>query len=767
MGRFGVGQAMRRVEDQRFLTGTGRYTDDISLAGQAVAVVVRSPHAHARISGIDAADARALPGVLGVFTIADLDADGIGSIPCDFAVRNRDGSAMPLPARPVLARGKVRHVGEAVAFVIAETLTAARDAAELVAVDYDPLEAVVDLRAALNPGAPELYDEVPGNLLFDWELGDAAAVDRAFAGAARVVGLDLVNNRLAPTPLEPRSAIGAYDAASGRYTLTTGSQGSHTLRQWLARDVLHIPEQNLRVISPDVGGGFGMRLFLYPEHVLVTWAARRLGRPVRWLAERSESFLSDSHGRDHRSHAELALDNVGRFLALRVSTLANVGAALSQYAVFVPTVSGSGMLTGVYTIPALHVRVRGVMTTTAPVDAYRGAGRPEASYLIERLVDKAARELGLAPDDLRRRNFIPPSAMPYRTAGGKTYDSGDFARTLDDAERLSGWQDFAARRAASEKRGRMRGRGLAYYVETCAGGESETAEVRMSPDGTLTIHIGTQSTGQGHETAFVQMAADALGLAAQAVRVVQGDTDVVAVGAGTGGSRTLTVGGSALAAAVDDLIASGKRIAARALGLAEADVGFTGGVFHGSGSGSLALTEVAGLGPLEGRATWKPQSGTYPNGCHICEVEIDPETGVVTLVDYSIVDDVGVVLNPLLLEGQIIGGAAQGIGQALLEKVVYDPDSGQLLTGTLVDYAMPRADAMPPFRFDTNEVPCRRNPLGVKGAGEAGTIGATPTVINAVVDALAPLGIDHIDMPATPLRVWQAMQAARRGVPTS
>lgn len=785
MGRFGAGQAIRRVEDRRFLTGTGRYTDDIVRPGQAVAVVVRSPYAHAVVTGVDASAACGLAGVLGVFTIADLDADGIGGIPCDFAVTNRDGTRMPLPERPVLARDRVRHVGEPVALVVAETLLAARDAAELVEVDYRPLDAVVDMRAALAPGAPILHDQVPGNLWFDWEMGDATAVEAAFAAAERVVSLDLVNNRLAPTALEPRSAIGEYDGANGRLTLTTGSQGSHALRDWLARDVFRVPAGAVRVVAPDVGGGFGMRLFLYPEHVLVTWAARRLGRPVRWVADRSEGFLADTHGRDHLSQASLALDAEGRFLALQVSTLANLGGVLSQYSGFIPTFGGSGMLTGVYAIPALHVRVRGVATNTGPVDAYRGAGRPEATFLIERLVDKAARAVGVSPVELRRRNFIPASAMPYRTAGGKTYDTGDFAANLDEALRRADWDGFADRRERSRANGTLRGRGLAYYVESCAHGDAEAADIRIGPDGRATILIGTQSTGQGHETAFAQMAAATLGMAVDRVTVVQGDTDRVATGGGTGASRTLAVGGAALAVAMDKVIAMGKQVAARVLGVADAEIDFADGVFHtrDGRNGHLTLGEAAGanlgeaavanLGEaavaagsgLSGHGSYKPPGSTFPNGCHVCEVEVDPDTGAVAIVAYTIVDDVGVILNPLLLEGQIIGGAAQGIGQALLEAVVHDPVSGQLLTGTMVDYAMPRADAMPDFTFATNEIACRRNPLGVKGAGEAGTVGAAPAVINAVVDALASLGIDHIDMPATPLRVWQAIRAAK-GSPT-
>ncbi len=722
--RLGLGLARKRLEDARFLTGTGRYTDDVAPAGQAAAVVVRSPHAHARIRAIDVAAALPSPGVLGVFTAADLDADGIGDIPCKFQVKNRDGTRMPTPPRPVLARDRVRFVGEPVAFVVAETLDQARDAAERVEVDYAPLPAVTAMDDALAPGAPAIHEGVAGNLLFDWEMGSGPDVAAAFARAARIVSLDLINNRLAPVTLEPRGVI-AFEE-DGRLTVTTGSQGSHTLREWLAEDVLHIPPERLRVISPDVGGGFGMRLFLYPEHALIPWAARRLGRPVRWIGERSESFLTDCHGRDHQSRAELALDGDGRFLALRVSTLANVGAALSQYGAFIPTHAGTGMLPGVYAIPALYARVRGVLTNTAPVDAYRGAGRPEAAYLIERLVDRAARAMGLPPDEIRRRNFIPPEAMPHRTAGGKTYDSGDFARVLDAALLRSDWAGFPVRRAEAVSRGKLRGIGLATYIETSGGSDGETAEIRVGTEGKVTVLIGTQSTGQGHETAYAQMAAEGLGIPIERVEVHQGDTDRVATGGGTGASRSLPVGGAALAMAVDALIAQG------------------GAAREGASA----------------KATFTPTASTYPNGCHVSEVEVDPETGAVALIAHTIVDDVGVTVNPLLLEGQIVGGAVQAIGQALFEEVVYDRESGQLPTGSLIDYALPRAADVPVFRFSTLNTPCRTNPLGIKGAGEAGTIGAAPAVINALLDALSPLGVDRIDMPATPLRVWQSIQEA-------
>lgn len=759
MGRFGAGQAVRRLEDQRFLTGTGRYTDDIDLPGQARGQVLRSPYAHARIRAIDTTAAKAAPGVLAVLTAADLNAAGIGDIPVSFSPQNRDGSQMVPPRRPVLADGRVLHVGEAVAFVVADTEAQARDAAELVAVDYEPLDAVAFPDAAIREGAPQLWDHLPGNLAFDWELGDAAATDAAFAAAAEVVTLDLVNNRVVPTPLEPRGAIGAME--DGRFVLYTGSQGSHTLQGHLA-EVLHRPATDIRVVCPDVGGGFGMRLFLFSEHVLVLHAARLLRRPVKWIGDRSEAFLADTHGRDHLTHAEMALGRDGRILALRVDTLANLGGYVAQYGAFVPTWAGAGMLPGVYGMEALHVRVRGVMTNTAPVDAYRGAGRPEACYVIERMVDLAARRLGLAPDEMRRRNFIPPKAMPYRTPGGHTYDSGEFAAAMDEAMRRADWAGFAQRRTESERAGRFRGVGMSYYVEACGGGGDEGAELRLEADGTAKVLIGTQSTGQGHETAYAQMAADALGLPVAKVKVIQGDTDVVRDGRGTGGSRSLPVGGAVTAKAADQMAARLKTLAAPILGAKEDELELEGEAVHVAGSNRFVpLAELARqAGGLVEAARFKPPATTYPNGCHICEVEVDPETGQVEVVRYTIVDDVGVVLNPLLLAGQVHGGAAQGIGQALQELAAYD-DNGQLLSGTLMDYALPHARDLPPFDFTTRPVPCRTNPLGVKGAGEAGAIGAPPAVINAVVDALTPLGVRHIDMPATPLKVWRTIQDAR------
>jgi carbon-monoxide dehydrogenase large subunit len=774
MAKFGMGQAVRRTEDLRLLTGKGRYTDDISLPRQAYGYVLRSPHAHARIAALDVQAARRAPGVLAVLTAAELAADRLGTLLCPIPLDTRNGKPMVKPTRPLLQGDFVRYVGDPVAFIVAEALQQARDAAELVEVQYETLPATVSTAGAVEKGAPRVWKEAPGNLCFDWEIGDSKATEAAFAKAKRVIRLDLVNNRVVPSSMETRGALADYDAEADRLTLYTSSQGSHGLRDAFAGEVLNIPPAKLRVVTPDVGGGFGMKIFPYPEQGLVLWAAKRLGRPVKWTSERSEAFVSDIHGRDNVSTAELALDESGKFLAIRVSTIANLGAYLSQYGPYIPTLAGAAMFTAVYGFAAAHVAVQGVFTNTVPIDAYRGAGRPEAAYLVERLVDHAARELGLAPDEIRRRNFIPASAMPYRTALGLRYDTGDFAHVMEEAMRRADWSGFVARRAASDRAGKRRGIGLAYYIEVCGGGEDEFAHVRFERDGTVSIMVGSMSNGQGHETAFAQLAADRLGIDIARIRVVQGDTELIESGRGTGGSRALPVQGSAVVKTADLVIAKAKRIAAHLLEANELDVEFKEGVFAIAGTDRrLSIDEVAraafdpaklpkGMSPgLEDKARHKPAAATYPNGCHICEVEVDEGTGAVEVLRYTVVDDFGAVVNPMMLEGQVHGGIAQGLGQALLEHTVYDEESGQLLSGSFMDYDMPRADDLPAIAFHTENIPSTANPLGVKGAGEAGAIGAPPAVINAVVDALAPLGVRHIDMPATPERVWRAIQAAR------
>ena len=774
MTQFGIGQPVRRVEDRRFITGRGRYLDDIDRPHQTHAVFLRSPHAHALIRAIDVTDAAASAGVVAVLTGADLATDGVGTVPCVSGLTNRDGSPAVLPPRPAMVADRVRHVGDTVAMVIADSIAAARDAADLIAVDYEPLPAAIDTVGALTPGQPQVWDEAQGNLCFDWEIGDGAAVANAASAARHKVTLTLVNNRVVVTSMEPRGAIGEYDSGEDAYTLWSSTQGSHFVRNLLAEHVFHIPENRIRVVTPDVGGGFGMKLFLYPEHVLVLWAAKRVGRAVKWVPDRADSFMTDTQGRDNVTKLDLALDENLKFLGLSVELIANMGAYLSNFAPEIPTFSGAVMHSGVYAIPAIHVAVKGVFTHTVPVDAYRGAGRPEAAYAVERLIEFASRKLGVAPEELRRRNMVPAAAMPYATPLGLIYDSGDFARNLDQALKSADLAGFPARRAAARARGHFRGMGQAVYIEQSGFPPDEFAELRFDPSGTLTILMGSQSSGQGHQTAYAQLAAEKLGLDLDHIRVVQGDSAAIAFGRGTGGSRSIPVGGGALMHAADKLIAKGKRIAAHLLEAAEADISFAEAQFSIAGTDrgvSLDAVARAAFNPAQlppdvepGFAEsghFTPPAPTFPNGVHICEVEIDPETGIAKIERYLVVDDFGVVINPLLLAGQVNGGIAQGVGQAMLERTVFDPESGQLVSGTLLDYALPRADDLPALEFAYNIVPCRTNPLGVKGAGEAGAIGSCPAVVNAIIEGLwREYKIDHIDMPATPEVVWRAIQAA-------
>ncbi len=771
--KFGIGQPLKRFEDQRLLTGKGRYTDDISIPGMAIGYVLRAPVAHARIAKIDATVARTMPGVALVLTGTEVVAAGLGELACFVPLKSRDGTPRRDTPRPVLAIVKVRHAGQPVAFIVAETLNQARDAAEAIVVDYDELPAVVDARAALAPGAPQLFDGVPGNLIFDWDNDrcDAAATAAAFAKAAHVTCLEVVNNRVVANSMEPRNAIAEYDPVTDRSTLYTTSQGPHMVRDPVAAVVLKLPPEKLRVVTPNVGGGFGMKAFQYAEHSLTVWASRTLKRPVKWQADRSESFLSDNQGRDHISHAELALDGEGHFLGLRVTTWANLGAYLTHFGPFIPTRS-TDLVAGLYTTPAIHVNVKGVCTNTVPVCAYRGAGRPEASYLMERLVDAAARDLGLSQDTIRRRNFIPPSAMPYTTATKITYDSGEFEAIMDRCMEDADWAGFPARRAESEARSVLRGIGMATYTERCGGGGADLAIIEVKEDH-IEIVMGNQEFGTGLLTAYRQVAAERLAIDPARIEVIMGDTDRTPSGM-TGGSRALPVGGSAVLEASDLVIEKGRQVAAHLLEAAVADVSYADGNFVVTGTDLRAdLFAVAraardpaklpaGMSPgLDVRHSYKSGGDTFPNGCHIVEVEIDPDTGITTIQRYTVVDDFGRVINPMMLEGQVHGGIVQGVGQALLESTHYDPDSGQLLAGSFMDYAMPRADSVPSFAFDTRNVPCNANLLGIKGAGEAGAIGAPPAVINAIVDALYHrAGIRNIDMPATPLRVWEALKAA-------
>ena len=766
----GIGAAERRLEDERFLTGRGRYLDDIVLPRQAWGHVVRSPHAHAEIAAIDTNAAAAMPGVRAVFTAADLAEADIGAIPCVMAPEGIGGSAAALAPRPVLAAGRVRMVGDPVAFVVADSAAEARAGAEAVAVDYRPLPAIADAEAALGPDAPALHAEAPGNLCVDWELGDRAAVDEALGGAAHRVSLQIRNQRLIVSPMEPRGALGAFERGSGVYTLTAGTQGVHLVRTVLARDVLKVPARQVRVVTPDVGGAFGVKLWVYPEYALVLFAARALGRTVKWVAERGEAMASDHQGRDLRSRATLALDADGRFLGLAIESVANLGAYASNYGPNVATVGGTRALVGPYRTPALHVRVRSAYTNTAPTDAYRGAGRPENVYLLERLIDKAAHELGLDPAELRRRNLISRAAMPYRTPLKQIYDSGEFSSILEKACEESGWR--AARQRRTGSGACLRGVGLAFYVDPCGANRNQWVALRFDAEGAATVLIGSQSTGQGHETAYAQIVGDHLGIPVGSVRVRQGDTDIVAHGSGSSGSRSLPVGGNAALRAAEEAAEKGRVVAAALLEARETDVRFEAGCYRIAGTDrSLGFAEVV-------RASFDPalrpeaetlgfdvevnhvgRAVTFANGCHVCEVEIERGTGQVRIVRYTAVDDFGRILNPLLAEGQNHGAIAQGIGQALTEHAVYDGGSGQLLAGSFMDYTLPRADDLPPFAGHFAVIPCLTNALGVKGCGEAGAIIAPAAVMNAVADALREHGgHDAVEMPATPEAIWRILR---------
>jgi carbon-monoxide dehydrogenase large subunit len=772
MGQFGVGQGIARVEDQRLLTGHGRYTDDAHAPGAARMYVLRSPHAHAEIARLDTSAARRAPGVLAVYTSVELDAAGIGDIPCLTPIKGRDGTPSAMPAHPVLARGRVRHVGDPVAAVVAETEDAAREAAERIEVEYDELPHIVDTEGALAPGAPQIWDEAPGNLCVDWGIGDEDATRTALESAAHVTRLKLVNNRVVVNSMEPRNAIGVVVADGGVWTLTTGSQGVHGLRNQLAEHIFRVDPARIQVMTPDVGGGFGMKIFLYGEQVLVMHAARELGRQVTWTGDRTECFQSDNQGRDHVTEAALALDGDGRITGLHIDTIANLGAYLSNFGIYVATTAGARMYPGVYDIPALFGRTRCVFTNTVAVDAYRGAGRPEAAYLIERLIDAAARELGLSPAELRRRNFIRPEQMPYETRTGMTYDSGDFARLQDAALDHAEAAGLERRKAEARRRGKLRGLGHASYIECCAGIGEEEARFRLEPDGTVALFVGTQTNGQGHATAYAQLIADRLGLSPERIVLHQGSTRELGFGKGTGGSRSLLMGGGATMAATDKAVERMKQLAGFLMEAAPADLEFDAGMFTVAGTDKqVTLPEVARAmgrddlpddlkGGVDETARYKAPPLTYPNGCHVCELDIDEATGEVEIVRYTIVDDAGTIVNPLMLAGQVHGGTAQGIGQALYEHTVYEKDSGQIVTATFMDYTMPRADDIPGFDVHfVEDIPCATNPMGIKGAGEAGAIGAPPAVINAVVDALRPYGVHHIDMPATTERIWQAMQS--------
>jgi carbon-monoxide dehydrogenase large subunit len=774
MSKFGIGQPVSRFEDPRLLRGRGRYIADINLPGQAHAVVLRSPHAHAAIRGIDTGAATRAPGVLAVFTGEDLARDQLGTMKVTLPRKRPDGSPIFARAHPGLARARVRYVGDPVALIVAETLAQARDAAELVEVDYNPLPSVTSTADTIEPDAPRVWDECPDNVSNVFEAGNKAEADAALAKATHVIKRRFVISRVFAHYMEPRGAIGAYDETDERYTLYADVQYPHRVRNALAANIFKIPENKIRVIANDIGGGFGAKGWQYAEHRLVLWAARKLGRPVKWSCDRSESIQADEHARDNVSEAELALDAQGRFVGLRVRTLANVGAYVSSDRNLLSTFVNVHTLTGVYAIPAAHVHVTCVMANSNSTAPYRGAGRPESIYIIERLIHDAARELALDPIELRRKNMVTPQAMPYRNPLGITYDCGEFEKSMRMALKAADWCGFAARREAARARGKLRGIGVANAIERSASpGQHEFAEIRFNPSGSATVFMGTKNQGQGHETVFRQIVNEHLGLDPSQVEYVDGDTDKVAFGMGTNGSRSTVIGGTALVMAAQKIVAKAKAIAAHVLEASAEDLEFAAGRFTVKGTDrAIGLQEVAKAafvparlpkgfeGGLYETGTFVPPADTWPNGCHVCEVEVDPETGRLEIVGYTVVDDVGTVINPTGLKGQIHGGIAQGVGQVLMEQVAYDPASGQLLTGTLMDYCMPRADDFCAITVHSNPVPTKLNPLGAKGAGEAGTVGALPVVMNAVIDALAPLGVRGLDMPATSERVWQALRAA-------
>ncbi len=782
MTKTGIGASVKRKEDQRFITGSGQYTDDVSRPGHVHAYFLRSPHAHAVIRRLDIAAAKAAPGVLGVFTGDDLAADKIGGLICGWMIHSKDGSAMKAGAHPALAQGKVRYVGDHVAVVIAETLAEARDGAEKIIVDYEVLPAVIDTASA-QAAKTQLHDVAPRNTVFEWAIGDKAATEAAFGAAHHVTKIDLVNNRLVPNAMEPRAAIGEYDPGQGAYTLWTTSQNPHVARLVLSAFIGIAPENKLRVIAPDVGGGFGSKIFIYAEETVAVWASKKVGRPVKWVSDRTEAFLSDAHGRDHVTHAELAMDAKGKILGLRVKTIANLGAYLSTFSSSVPTYLYATLLSGQYDIPAIYAEVDAVYTNTAPVDAYRGAGRPEATFVVERIIETAARQMGLDPADLRKRNFV--RKFPHQTPVIMMYDAGDYRASLDKAMEIADVKGFGKRKREAARRGRLRGLGYSTYIEACGIAPSqavgslgagvglwESAEVRVNPTGSVEVLTGSHAHGQGHETTFAQLVSERLGVPMESINIVHGDTDKVQFGMGTYGSRSGAVGMSAIVKALDKVEAKAKKVAAHLLEAAEADIDFKDGKFTVKGTDkSVAFADVAlnayvahkfptsEIEPgLKEGAFYDPTNFTFPAGCHICEVEIDPETGVTEIANYTAVDDFGVLINPMIVEGQVHGGIAQGIGQALTEGAVYDA-SGQLLTASYMDYCMPRADNLPSFKLGFTETRCPSNPLGIKGCGEAGAIAAPAAVMNAMTDAL---GTEAVTMPATPQAVWKVAQSQQK-----
>jgi len=765
MVKFGIGQAITRREDQRLLTGAGQYVDDVALPGETFIAFVRSPHARARIVSIDTAQALGMPGVLAVITGADLVADGVGALPINPGLKNAAGKSMTAPPYMPLATDEARYVGQTVAAVVAETRAQAEDAAEQVVVDYEELSAVATLEAAQAADAPQLWADAPGNVAAQTRFGNKAACDEAFAKAAHVTRVAFLNQRLVPVSMEPRGTLAQFDPDTGRYTVRTSCQNPAGLQKTLAEGVLKVPAEKVRVLVGDVGGGFGMKTQIYPEDAVCAWAARKVGRPVHWRASRSDEFLSGNHGRDQYNEGELALDADGRVLGLRVNIVGNIGAYASGPGAVIVVAVGPKVITGVYHIPALDLRGTAVLTNTNVVGAYRGAGRPEAIYLIERLMDQAAAELRMDPAELRRRNLIAPEAMPYTTPMGEKFDSGNFPHMLNRILELADWSGYGARRDASRARGRLRGRALSTFLEWTGVVHEEAVRMEVQADGKVVVYTAMQAMGQGIETSYVQIIAETLSIDPDRIVVVQGDSDV-AQGIGSMGSRSLYIGGSAMMTASKETIDKGRSLAGEALEADAADIQYRDGRFTVAGTDmGIDLFELAGRQPAQRIAIstlQKVDGPSWPNSCHVCEVEIDPDTGVVDIVKYTTLDDVGRVINPMIVAGQVHGGIAQAVGQALLENTAYDPVTGQLLTGSLLDYCVPRADDLPDFVQACDEsTPCRINPLGAKGVGELGTVGGTPTIVNAVIDALRPMGVTHLDMPVTSERVWQAMRQAR------
>ncbi|MCC0039202.1 MAG: xanthine dehydrogenase family protein molybdopterin-binding subunit [Brucellaceae bacterium] len=783
MGMEGIGARVARKEDKRFVTGLGRYVDDMVVPGMKHAAFVRSPHAHADVKKIDVKAAMAMPGVIGVLTGKELKADGIGNLICGWMIHSKDGTPMKMGAWSPLAVDRVRYVGDAVAVVVAETRAQARDAAEAVEVTYKERKAVTDAVAALKSGAPQLHPEADNNLIYDWEIGEAKATDAAIAKAAHVTKMHIVNNRLVPNAMEPRAALGHYDKAEDHYTCWTTSQNPHVARLVMSAFYNVAPENKLRVIAPDVGGGFGSKIYIYPEEIVCLWASKKTGVPVKWVADRTESFLTDAHGRDHVTEVQLAFDKDNNMTALKVDTIANLGAYMSLFSSSVPTYLYATLLSGQYRIPAIHANVRTVYTNTAPVDAYRGAGRPEATYLLERVVETAARELGVAPAELRRKNFI--REFPYQTPVIMCYDAGDYEASLSAAMKAADYDGFSKRRDKAKKAGKLRGIGMSCYIEACGIAPSaavgslgagvglwESAEVRVNGVGTIEVLTGSHSHGQGHETTFAQLVSDRFGVPMDSVSIVHGDTDKVQMGMGTYGSRSGAVGMSAIVKALDKVEAKAKKIAAHLLEADEGDITIENGELKVAGTDKavpwfqMALAAYtahnlpAGMEPgLKEGAFYDPSNFTFPAGCYICEVEVDPETGTTEIVQFVAADDFGNIINPMIVEGQVHGGIAQGVGQALLEGCHYDPSSGQLLTASYMDYTMPRAGDLPSFKVSTSNTPCPSNPLGIKGCGEAGAIGSPPAVMNAITDAI---GNNDLTMPASPQKVWAAVKAATK-----